>query len=61
MYHLQKFSNILFNRLAPYVEDATGDYQREFCQGRSTSNQISNVRQILEKCNEFGTETHPCS
>jgi hypothetical protein len=52
------FSNILFKRLAPYVEDVISDYQYGFCQGRSTSNQIFNLRQVLEKCNKFGTETY---
>jgi sorting nexin-29 len=33
-------------------------YQRIFHEGRSTSNQIFNVCQILEKCIEFGIETH---
>jgi sorting nexin-29 len=52
------FSNILFKRLDPYVEDVISDYQYGFCQGRSTSNQIFNLRQVLEKCNKFGTEIH---
>ncbi|PNF23609.1 hypothetical protein B7P43_G04761 [Cryptotermes secundus] len=54
----QKFSNILFNRLSPFVEDITGDYQCEFRQGRSTNDQIFTIRQVLEKCNEFQIETH---
>jgi hypothetical protein len=52
------FSNILFKRLVPYVEYVIGYYQCGFCQGRSTSDQIFNLRQVPEKCNEFGTETH---
>jgi sorting nexin-29 len=52
------FSNILFKRLAPYVEDVIGDYQCGFHQGRSTSDQIFNLHQVFEKCNEFGIETH---
>jgi sorting nexin-29 len=51
-------SNILFKRLARYVEDVIGDYQCGFRQGRSTSDQIFNLRQMFEKCNECGTETH---
>jgi sorting nexin-29 len=52
------FSNILFKRLVPYVEDVIGDYQCGFHQGRSTSDQIFNLHQVFEKCNEFGIETH---
>jgi sorting nexin-29 len=50
--------NIFFKRLAPYVEDVIGDYQHGFHQGRSTSDQIFNLHQVLEKCNKFGIETH---
>ena len=52
------FSNILFNRLLPYTETITGDYQRGYRQGRSTIDQIFTVRQILEKCNEHNKDTH---
>jgi hypothetical protein len=51
------FSNVLFKRLAPYVEDVIRDYQYGSCQGRSTSDQICSLHQVLLKCNEFGTET----
>jgi sorting nexin-29 len=40
------------------VENGIGDYQSGFRQGRSTVDQIFTVRQLLEKCNEFGIETH---
>jgi sorting nexin-29 len=40
------------------VEDVIGDYQCGFRQGRSTIDQIFNLHQVLEKCNEFGIETH---
>ena len=52
------FSNILFNRLMPHVETTTGDYQCGYCQEWSTVDQILTVRQILEKCNEHGNDTH---
>lgn len=52
------FSNILFNRLSPFVEGTIGDYQCGFRQGRSTNDQIFNICQVLEKCNEFQIETH---
>jgi hypothetical protein len=40
------------------VEDVIGDYQCRFRQGRSPSEQIFNLCQVLENCNKFGTETH---
>jgi sorting nexin-29 len=40
------------------VEDVIGNYQSGFRQGRSTIDQIFTVRQILEKCNEFGIKAH---
>jgi hypothetical protein len=46
------FSNILLNRLMPYVETTTGDYQCGYRQERSTVDQILTVHQILEKCTE---------
>jgi len=52
------FSNVLFNRLLPYVETTTGDYQRGYCGKRSTVDQIFTIRQILEKCGEYGKDTH---
>jgi sorting nexin-29 len=51
------FSNILLERLSPY-EKNIGDYQCGFRQGRSTSEQILSIRQILQKYSEFGIETH---
>jgi hypothetical protein len=54
-------SNILFNRLSPCVEGIIGDYQCGFRQGRSICDQISAIRHILEKCNEFQIETHNLS
>ena len=42
----------------PYVETTTGDYQCGYHQGRSTIDQISTVRQILEKCGEHNKDTH---
>jgi hypothetical protein len=56
MYKL--FSNVLFTRLAPYVERMVGDYQCGFHQGRSTTEQIFNVCQILGKCKEVGIQMH---
>jgi len=52
------FSNILFNRLMPYVETTTGDYQRGYHQEQSTEDQIFTVCQILKKCSEHSKDTH---
>jgi hypothetical protein len=51
------FSNILFNRLMPYVETTIGDYQCGYRRERTTVDQIFMV-QILEKCSEYGKDTH---
>jgi hypothetical protein len=40
------------------MEDVIGDYQCGFHQGRSTSDKMFNLHQVLEKCNDFGIETH---
>jgi hypothetical protein len=52
------FSNILFNRLMPYVETTIGNYQCGYHQERSTIDQFFTVRQILEKCSEHNKDTH---
>jgi len=46
------FSNILFNRLMPYVETTIGDYQCGYRVEQSTIDQIFTVCQILEKLGE---------
>ena len=52
------FSNILFDRLSPTVDNIIGGYQYDFHKGRSTVNQIFTLRQTLEKCKEFRVEIH---
>jgi hypothetical protein len=52
------FSNILFNRLLPYVETTIGHHQCGYRGERSTVDQIFTVHQILEKCGEHGKDTH---
>jgi sorting nexin-29 len=52
------FSNILFNRLMPYIETAIGDYQCGYQGEQATVDQIFTVRQILEKCSEHGKDTY---
>ena len=52
------FANILYQRLHPYMESTVGEYQSGFRVGRSTTDQLFNIRQILEKCKEYNIETH---
>jgi hypothetical protein len=52
------FSNILFNKLMPYVEISIGDYQCGYRGEWSTVDQIFTVHQIPEKCGEHGKDTH---
>jgi sorting nexin-29 len=51
------FSNILFQRLQPYVEKLLGNYQCGFRNGKSMSDQLHSMRQILEKMREYGLST----
>jgi hypothetical protein len=48
------FSNILFQRLGPYVEKIVGNYKCGFRDGQPTSDQIATIRHILEKMGEYG-------
>jgi sorting nexin-29 len=52
------FSNVLCNRLAPYVERVVSEYQCGFCRGRSAIEQIFKVYQILGEYKEVGIEMH---
>ena len=52
------FANILYKRLLPYTESIVGEYQCGFRVGRSTTDQLFNIRQILEKCKEYNVEIH---
>jgi hypothetical protein len=52
------FSNILFKRLMPHVETTIGDYQCGYCREWSTVDWIFTVHQILEKCGDYGKDTH---
>lgn len=52
------FSNIvLFQSLQPYVDKTTGSYQCRFRSGKSASDQIRALRQIMEKMTEKGVST----
>jgi hypothetical protein len=49
---------LIYNRLIKYSERNLGEYEAGFLPSRSTADQIHVVRQILEKCYEFGIELH---
>jgi hypothetical protein len=49
------FAKILYNRLLPA---AVQHFQAGFQSGKSTTDQLFALRQILEKCNEFNITTH---
>jgi sorting nexin-29 len=44
----------VFQRRGPYVEKIVGSYQCGFRDGKSTSDQIHTIRQILENIGEYG-------
>jgi hypothetical protein len=52
------FAKILCDRSLPYANVAIKHYQAGFQSGKSTTDQLFALRQILEKCNEFHNTTH---
>jgi hypothetical protein len=52
------FAKILYDRLLPHANAAVQHYQAGFQSGKSTTDQLFALRQILEKCNEFNITTH---
>jgi hypothetical protein len=58
MYRLKTFTSILKNKLEPYAEKVTGEYQLGFRPGQSTIDQISTVQQMLEKCWEYNISVY---
>jgi hypothetical protein len=52
------FSKVLTNRMKEYAEEILGDQQCGFRANRSTTDQIFTLRQVLEKCYEFGIDLH---
>jgi sorting nexin-29 len=51
------FSNLLHEHLQPYMESIVGKYQCGFRKGKSTTDQIRSMRQILEKTSEYRIST----
>lgn len=49
---------ILFDRLEVYTEEIIGDYQGGFRKGRSTTDQLFIIRQIMEKAWEYNITIH---
>jgi hypothetical protein len=52
------FAEILYSRLLPHANAAVQNYQAGFQSGKSTTDQLFALRQVLEKCNEFNITTH---
>jgi hypothetical protein len=52
------FAKTLYDRLLPHAYAAVQHYQAGFQSGKSTTDQLFALRQILEKCNEFNITTH---
>jgi hypothetical protein len=52
------FAKILNDRLLPHANAAVQHNQAGFKSGKSTTDQLFALRQILEKCNEFNITTH---
>jgi hypothetical protein len=52
------FAKIIYDRLLPHANAAVQHYQAGFQSGKSTTDQLFALRQILEKCNEFNITTH---
>jgi len=52
------FTNCILSRIKETAENAIGDYQGGFRPGRSTTDQIFIVRQLIQKTWEFNKEMH---
>ena len=50
------FTRIFYNRLGKYAESIIGEYQCGFRPGRSTTDHIFNIRQLLEKSYEYNVD-----
>jgi sorting nexin-29 len=51
-------TNVICHRLEPYAENILGEYQGGFRAGRSTTDQLFTVKQILEKWWEFSINVY---
>jgi hypothetical protein len=51
-------SKVLFRKLEPVFKENVGKYQRGFIAGKSTSDKIFNLRQVMEKTSEYGIKTY---
>jgi hypothetical protein len=51
-------TKILLSRLVPYIDEIIWDYQCQFRHNRSTTDQISCIRQILKKKWEYNVTIH---
>jgi hypothetical protein len=52
------FAKILYDHLLLHGNATVQNYQAGFESGKSTTDQLFALRQILEKCNEFNITTH---
>lgn len=52
------FSNIVYEKLKPHAERITGQYQCGFRAGRSTTDHVFAIRQIIEKALEYNNNIH---
>jgi hypothetical protein len=52
------FTTLLKNRLDKYADSLIGEYQAGFRRGRSTTDQLFTVRQLLSKCWEFDVDIY---
>jgi endonuclease/exonuclease/phosphatase family metal-dependent hydrolase len=52
------FAKVLYDRLLPYANAVVQHYQAGFQSGKSTTDQLFALRQILEKGNEYNIQTH---
>jgi len=48
----------IFSSLEKYATDIIGEYQSGFIRGKSTTNHIFTIRQIMEKYYEYNNELH---
>jgi hypothetical protein len=51
-------SNMLLNRINPYIKEIIGEYQAGFMLGKSTLDQIHIVKQVVEKSHEYNKDTY---